>query len=87
MGAEAAVVSSADVIWHGGRRQLPGTGRGRQPRGTAMVVVPAGTRNYMAHGPALDRGDFVGALDAFGAAQNLVAVHPKCKNEVTPAWA
>ena len=35
----------------------------------AMVVVPAGTRNHLAMDLGLDRGDVVGALDAFGAAR------------------
>jgi hypothetical protein len=33
-----------------------------------MVVVPAGTRNHLAMDLGLDRGDVVGALDAYGAA-------------------
>ena len=34
-----------------------------------MVVVPAGTRNHLAMDLGLDRGNVVGALDAFGAAR------------------
>ena len=33
-----------------------------------MVVVPAGTRNHLAMDLGVDRGDVVGALDAYGAA-------------------
>jgi diacylglycerol kinase family enzyme len=36
--------------------------------GLPMVVVPAGTRNHLALDLGLDRGDVVGALDAYGEA-------------------
>jgi diacylglycerol kinase family enzyme len=37
-----------------------------------MVVVPAGTRNHLAMDLGLDRGDVIGALDAYGAAVERV---------------
>jgi diacylglycerol kinase family enzyme len=67
--AEAAVAGGADVIgMAGGDGSLAlvagVASRGRVP----MVVVPAGTRNHMAMDLGLDRGDVVGALDAYGRA-------------------
>jgi diacylglycerol kinase family enzyme len=68
--ARRAVDGGADVIGMAG-------GDGSQAlvasiaaeRGVPMVVVPAGTRNHLALDLGLDRGDVVGALDAFGEAR------------------
>jgi diacylglycerol kinase family enzyme len=67
--AEAAVAGGAGVVGMAG-----GDGSMALVAGVAarhrvpMVVVPAGTRNHLAMDLGLDRGDVVGALDAFGAA-------------------
>lgn len=67
--AENAAAGGADAIGMAG-----GDGSMALVAGVAarhrvpMVVVPAGTRNHLAMDLGLDRGDLVGALDAFGAA-------------------
>jgi diacylglycerol kinase family enzyme len=38
-------------------------------RGVPMVVIPAGTRNHFALDIGIDRGDVVGALEAYGEAR------------------
>ena len=67
--AEAAVVGGAEVIgMAGGDGSLaPVAGAAARHR-VPMVVVPAGTRNHLAMDLGVDRGDVVGALDAYGAA-------------------
>jgi diacylglycerol kinase family enzyme len=68
--AEGAVDGGADVIGMAGgdgSQALVASVAAR--RGVAMVVVPAGTRNHLALDLGLDRDDVVGALDAFGEAQ------------------
>ncbi|WP_171042412.1 diacylglycerol/lipid kinase family protein [Sinomonas gamaensis] len=67
--AEAAVASGADVIgMAGGDGSLGLVADVAARHGLAMVVVPAGTRNHLAMDLGLDRGDVLGALDAFGEA-------------------
>ena len=67
--AERAVAGGADVLGMAG-----GDGSQALVAGVAaahdvtFVCVPAGTRNHLAMDLGLDRGDVVGALDAFGAA-------------------
>jgi diacylglycerol kinase family enzyme len=67
--AAEAVAGGADVIGMAG-----GDGSQALVAGVAMrhdvafVCVPAGTRNHLAMDLGLDRGDVVGALDAFGDA-------------------
>ena len=67
--AEAAAAGGADVIGMAGGDGSMSLVAGVAARhGVPMVVVPAGTRNHLAMDLGLDRGDVVGALDAFGAA-------------------
>jgi diacylglycerol kinase family enzyme len=67
--AEAAVARGADVLgMAGGDGSLALVAGVAARHGVPMVVVPAGTRNHLAMDLGLDRGDVVGALDAFGAA-------------------
>ncbi len=67
--AEDAVARGAEVLGMAGGDGSMGLVAGVAARhGVAMVVVPAGTRNHLAMDLGLDRGDVVGALDAFGPA-------------------
>jgi diacylglycerol kinase family enzyme len=67
--AEAAVAGGADVIgMAGGDGSLALVAAVAARHQVPMVVVPAGTRNHLAMDLGLDRGDVVGALDAYGAA-------------------
>jgi diacylglycerol kinase family enzyme len=68
--ARAAVDAGADVIgMAGGDGSQALVATVAADRGVATVVVPAGTRNHLALDLGLDRHDVVGALDAFGEAQ------------------
>ncbi|MCU1617526.1 MAG: diacylglycerol kinase catalytic region [Frankiales bacterium] len=68
--AEAAVARGADAVgMAGGDGSLGVVAEVLARHGVAMVVVPAGTRNHLAMDLGLDRGDVVGALAAFGSAQ------------------
>ncbi|HET9117545.1 MAG TPA: diacylglycerol kinase family protein [Pseudonocardiaceae bacterium] len=68
--AEAAVTRGADVVGMAGGDGSQGVVAGVAARhGVAMVVVPAGTRNHLAMDLGLDRGNVIGALDAFGTAR------------------
>ena len=68
--ARAAIDAGADVIgMAGGDGSQAVVASVASERGVAMVVVPAGTRNHLALDLGLDRRDVVGALDAFGEAQ------------------
>ncbi|SFK68036.1 Diacylglycerol kinase family enzyme [Geodermatophilus ruber] len=67
--AEAAVARGADVLgMAGGDGSMALVASVAARHGVPMVVVPAGTRNHLAMDLGLDRGNVVGALDAFGAA-------------------
>jgi diacylglycerol kinase family enzyme len=67
--AEAAVARGVEVLGMAGGDGSLGLVAGVAARhGVAMVVVPAGTRNHLAMDLGLNRGDVVGALDAFGPA-------------------
>ncbi|MDR7084677.1 diacylglycerol kinase family enzyme [Arthrobacter ginsengisoli] len=67
--AEAAVARGADVLgMAGGDGSLGLVADVAARHGVPMVVVPAGTRNHLAMDLGLDRGNVLGALDAFGAA-------------------
>lgn len=67
--AEAAVASGADVLgMAGGDGSLGLVADVAARHGVPMVVVPAGTFNHLAMDLGLDRGDVLGALDAFGVA-------------------
>ena len=67
--AEAAVARGADVLgMAGGDGSLGLVAEVAARHGVPMVVVPAGTLNHLAMDLGLDRGDVLGALDAFGAA-------------------
>lgn len=71
--AEAAVAGGAEVIGMAGGDGSLGLVAGVAARyAVPMVVVPAGTRNHLAMDLGLDRGDVVGALDAYGAAVERV---------------
>jgi diacylglycerol kinase family enzyme len=68
--ARAAIDTGADVIgMAGGDGSQAVVASVASERGVAMVVVPAGTRNHLALDLGLDRRDVLGALDAFGEAQ------------------
>ena len=70
--AEAAIAGGADVLGMAGGDGSQALVAGVAARhGVPMVVVPAGTRNHLAMDLGLDRGNVVGALDAFGAAWEL----------------
>jgi diacylglycerol kinase family enzyme len=67
--AERAVAGGADVLGMAGgdgSQALVATIAAKHDVG--FVCVPAGTRNHLAMDLGLDRGDVVGALDAFGEA-------------------
>jgi diacylglycerol kinase family enzyme len=67
--AEDAVASGAEVIgMAGGDGSLALVAGVAARHRVPMVVVPAGTRNHLAMDLGVDRGDVVGALDAYGAA-------------------
>jgi diacylglycerol kinase family enzyme len=67
--AEAAVARGADVLgMAGGDGSLGLVAEVAARHGVPMVVVPAGTRNHLAMDLGLDRGNVIGALDAFGVA-------------------
>lgn len=67
--AEAAVARGADVLgMAGGDGSLGLVANVAARHGVPMVVVPAGTRNHLAMDLGLDRGNVLGALDAFGVA-------------------
>jgi diacylglycerol kinase family enzyme len=67
--AEAAVARGADVLgMAGGDGSLGLVADVAARHGVPMVVVPAGTFNHLAMDLGLDRGDVLGALDAFGVA-------------------
>ena len=67
--AEAAVARGADVLgMAGGDGSLGLVAEVAARHGVPMVVVPAGTRNHLAMDLGLDRGNVLGALDAFGVA-------------------
>jgi diacylglycerol kinase family enzyme len=67
--AEAAAAGGADVIGiAGGDGSLALVAGVAARHRLPMVVVPAGTRNHLAMDLGLDRGDVVGALEAYGPA-------------------
>jgi diacylglycerol kinase family enzyme len=67
--AEAAVAGGTDVLgMAGGDGSLALVAGVAARHRVPMVVVPAGTRNHLAMDLGLDRGDVLGALDAYGAA-------------------
>ena len=67
--AEAAVARGADVLgMAGGDGSLGLVAEVAARHGVPMVVVPAGTLNHLAMDLGLDRGNILGALDAFGVA-------------------
>ena len=67
--AEAAVARGADVLgMAGGDGSLGLVAEVAARHGVPMVVVPAGTLNHLAMDLGLDRGNVLGALDAFGVA-------------------
>src|SRR5947209_6928590 len=67
--ARDAIARGADVIGMAGGDGSQAVVAGvAAETGSAMVVVPAGTRNHLALDLGLDRDDVVGALDAFGDA-------------------
>jgi diacylglycerol kinase family enzyme len=67
--AEDAVAGGADVIgMAGGDGSLALVAGVAARHRASMVVVPAGTRNHLAMDLGVDRGDVVGALDAYGPA-------------------
>jgi diacylglycerol kinase family enzyme len=67
--AEAAIAGGAQLIGiAGGDGSLALVAGVAARHRVPMVVVPAGTRNHLAMDLGLDRGDVVGALDAYGAA-------------------
>jgi diacylglycerol kinase family enzyme len=67
--AGAAIARGADTVGMAGGDGSQGLVAGVvAEHGVAMVVVPAGTRNHFAMDLGLDRGDVLGALDAFGTA-------------------
>ena len=67
--AQDAIDGGADVIgMAGGDGSQALVASVAMAAGVAMVCVPAGTRNHFALDLGLDRGDVVGALDAYGAA-------------------
>jgi diacylglycerol kinase family enzyme len=67
--AERAVAEGADVIGMAGGDGSQALVAGvAAAHGVGFVCVPAGTRNHLAMDLGLDRGDVVGALDAFGQA-------------------
>jgi len=68
--AQAAVQRGADVIgMAGGDGSLAVVAAVAAARRIPFVCVPAGTRNHFALDLGIDRGDPVGALDAFGPAR------------------
>ena len=71
--AEAAVASGAPMCWAWPVATVLWPWSRASPRGTGCRwwSCPAGTRNHLAMDLGLDRGDVVGALDAFGAAREL----------------
>jgi len=67
--AEIALARGADVLGMAGGDGSLGLVAGVAARhDVPMVVVPAVTRNHLAMDLGLDRGNVLGALDAFGAA-------------------
>jgi diacylglycerol kinase family enzyme len=67
--AEVAVAGGTDVIgMAGGDGSLALVAGVAARHRVPLVVVPAGTRNHLAMDLGLDRGDVVGALDAYGEA-------------------
>jgi diacylglycerol kinase family enzyme len=67
--AEEAVARGADVIgMAGGDGSQALVASVAAAHDIPFVCVPAGTRNHLAMDLGLDRGDVVGALEAFGAA-------------------
>jgi diacylglycerol kinase family enzyme len=67
--AEEAVAGGADVLGMAGGDGSQALVAGvAAAHGVGFVCVPAGTRNHLAMDLGLDRGDVVGALDAFGEA-------------------
>lgn len=67
--AEAAVARGTDVLgMAGGDGSLGLVADVAARHGVPMVVVPAGTFNHLAMDLGLDRGNVLGALDAFGVA-------------------
>lgn len=67
--AEAVVAGGADVLgMAGGDGSLGLVADVAARHGVPLVVVPAGTFNHLAMDLGLDRGNVLGALDAFGAA-------------------
>jgi len=67
--AEASVNGGADVIgMAGGDGSQALVASVASSHGVGYVCIPAGTRNHLALDLGLDRNDIVGALDAFGAA-------------------
>ena len=68
--AHTAVERGADVIgMAGGDGSLGVVAAVAAARGIPFICVPAGTRNHFALDLGLDRGDPVGALEAFGPAR------------------
>ena len=66
--AEEAVARGADVLgMAGGDGSQALVASVAAAHDLAFVCVPAGTRNHLAMDLGLDRGDVVGALEAFGA--------------------
>jgi diacylglycerol kinase family enzyme len=67
--AEQAVAGGADVLgMAGGDGSQALVATVASKHGVGFVCIPAGTRNHLAMDLGLDRGDVVGALDAFGEA-------------------
>jgi diacylglycerol kinase family enzyme len=70
--AEGAVARGADVIgMAGGDGSQAIVASVAASHGIAYVCVPAGTRNHFALDLGVDRNDVVGALDAYGPAQEV----------------
>ncbi len=70
--AEGAMQRGADVLgMAGGDGSQALVAQVAQANDLGFVCVPAGTRNHFAKDLGLDPGDPVGALDAFGAAEEV----------------
>jgi diacylglycerol kinase family enzyme len=72
---ELARGADADVIGiAGGDGSLAPIAQVALERGVAFVCIPFGTRNHFARDLGVDRGDPVGALDAFAGADRTIDV-------------
>ena len=73
--AQAARASSADVLGiAGGDGSLAAVATVAIERDAPFVCVPIGTRNHFARDLELDRGDPIGALEAFEGAERRIDV-------------